>query len=264
MLRNYKLLLLIPAMLFLLSVGMILTNGINRDIDLTGGVAVTLKSGKSAQQIAQLFSSHGFEVKEVKEIKPGIYQVVLKGENTENLERVNAEVMEIRKFSPVLASGVQAQMIGALIIAFALMSVVVFLIFRSPLPSFYVLFAVAADMVEALAFSQALGIALSIPVISALLLLIGYSADTDILLTTRVLKGREGEVRERIFGACKTGLTMSLTTLGAILPVIFISSSKTLVTIGTVLFLGIVCDVINTWFGNAVMLRWWVEKNGKG
>ena len=93
---------------------------------------------------------------------------------------------------------------------------------------------------------------------------LGYSADTDILLTTRVLKGREGEVRERIFGACKTGLTMSLTTLGAILPVIFISSSKTLVTIGTVLFLGIVCDIINTWLGNAVMLRWWVEKNGKG
>ena len=52
--------------------------------------------------------------------------------------------------------------------------------------------------------------------IVAFLMLIGYSVDTDILLTNRVLKRFEGTVNEKIFGAFKTGITMTLTSLLAI------------------------------------------------
>ena len=47
----------------------------------------------------------------------------------------------------------------------------------------------------------------------AFLMLIGYSVDTDILLTTRALKKQEGTINERIYGAFKTGIFMNVTAL---------------------------------------------------
>jgi preprotein translocase subunit SecF len=115
---------------------------------------------------------------------------------------------------------------------------------------------------ETLVFSQFLGVPLSLASIAGILLLIGYSVDTDILLTSRVLRG-EGELKARINSALKTGLTMSLTTLSAIAIVLLISSSAILTQIALILFIGLCCDLVNTWLGNAIMLRWWVEHKWK-
>ena len=91
-------------------------------------------------------------------------------------------------------------------------------------------------------------------------MLIGYSVDTDILLSTRVLKRKEGTIYDRVISALKTGLTMNLTTLSALLVALYFSNSPVLSQIMTILLIGLVIDIMNTWIQNAGILRWYMEK----
>ena len=111
-----------------------------------------------------------------------------------------------------------------------------------------------------------LGIPLEPATLAALLMLIGYSVDTDILLTARTLKQKISGVNESIDDAMVTGLTMTFATL--IVMVIMIVISKmftqidTLYNIAVVLFFGLVTDIPATWFTNAGIIKWYLESPG--
>ena len=129
------------------------------------------------------------------------------------------------------------------------MSVTVFIVFRKIVPSLAVICSAFVDIVVAVGGMSLFGIPLSMASVGALLMLIGYSVDTDILLTTRVLKDREGTVNERAAGAFKTGITMTGAAIGAmvalyVVTVLFIPSAKTLSEIAAVLILGLLADLM--------------------
>ena len=98
--------------------------------------------------------------------------------------------------------------------------------------------------------------------IAALLMLIGYSVDTDILLTTKVLKrkGEGGTVFERTVGAMGTGLTMTITALSASIIGAVLIKSDTIKQIMILITIGLLFDMFYTWFQNAGILRWYMEK----
>jgi len=110
-----------------------------------------------------------------------------------------------------------------------------------------------------------LGIQMSSAGIIAFLMLIGYSVDTDILLTTRILKRDEGSLNQRIFKAFKTGITMTLTSLLAIASALIVvkSFSVVLSQIFTILIIGLGFDILNTWITNVSILKWYVEKKNE-
>jgi len=108
---------------------------------------------------------------------------------------------------------------------------------------------------------QILGISLTLAGLAALLMLIGYSIDTDILLTTRLLK-RGGAVEDNVISAFKTGITMTGTTIGALSILLIVSSSVVITQIASILLIGLAVDIVNTWMQNSVILRWHVEKKG--
>ncbi len=87
--------------------------------------------------------------------------------------------------------------------------------------------------------------------------------DTDILLTTRVLVHREGNLVARIKRAMETGLTMSITTFTAMMVLFFVSSSKVLDDVALVIMIGMLVDIINTWIQNVGILRWYVERRAR-
>lgn len=129
------------------------------------------------------------------------------------------------------------------------------------MPSFAVIFSAFADIIMTVAVVNLLGMTVSSAGIIAFLMLIGYSVDTDILLTSRLLKKKEGSVNERILGAFKTGITMTLTSLAAVgfsLLIIY-SLSDTLRQIFTILLIGLFFDIFNTWVTNTSLLKWYVE-----
>ena len=160
-----------------------------------------------------------------------------------------------------LSSSFYQQLRIAIIVAFIGMGIVVFLIFRTPIPSLAVIAAAFADIIMTVAVLDIAEIKLSVAGIVALLMLIGYSVDTDILLTSRVLKGRES-INQRISGAFKTGMTMTLTVLVAVtISLIFTyNSSETLRQMFTIILIGLGFDIFNTWVTNASILKWYAER----
>ena len=99
--------------------------------------------------------------------------------------------------------------------------------------------------------------------IAAFLMLIGYSVDTDMLLITRVMKRREGSVFQRIVGAFKTGMTMTLTTLGAVIVSLIFVESETIRQILTIILIGLTVDMVTTWIQNVGIIRLYLERKEK-
>jgi preprotein translocase subunit SecF len=101
-------------------------------------------------------------------------------------------------------------------------------------------------------------------------MLIGYSVDSHILLTTNLLR-KKGDLNEKVRTAMKTGLTMTCTTLVAVFAMFFVSSTIHLFSsrfapipmlrdISLVLLFGLTMDLMNTWLLNAGILRWYLER----
>ncbi|WP_342306118.1 protein translocase subunit SecF [Methanolobus sp. ZRKC5] len=180
--------------------------------------------------------------------------------------------VEINQIGPVYGEALQKQAVKAVIISFIGMAIVVFLIFRTFIPSLAVVLSALSDIFIAAAFMNIVGIELSLGTVAALLMLIGYSVDSDILLTTRVLK-RRGTPQENISNAMHTGVTMTTTTLAALVVMYLVSTYSYLLSsslsqitllsdISIVLIFGLAADMMNTWMLNTSILRWHVTGVG--
>jgi len=94
------------------------------------------------------------------------------------------------------------------------------------------------DIVFAIALTDLFNIKVETAGIAAFLMLIGYSVDTDILLTARVLRGKEGTVLDKILGSMKTGLTMTFAAIAATSIAYFFTPSEVLKQIMIILLFG--------------------------
>ena len=272
--RTWKIWVFVPIVLFLVSVlvlvNNVMTTGsfIERDVELTGGNLITVELTQSVD----LF--------ELQAALPYAKISVTQGVTTEILVETSSDydpegVMDdlrafgvkgessVKTVGPVLGEIFWSQTQLAIIAAFVLMAIVVFVLFRSIAPSGIVIFSAAADIISTMAIISLLDIKLSLYVLAALLMIIGYSIDTDILLTSELLKARGKEISERIKTAMKTGLTMSFTTIAALIALYTLSGTFVLKQIAFVLLIGIIIDIFVTWMGNTNILRIWLLRKEK-
>ena len=65
-----------------------------------------------------------------------------------------------------------------------------------------------------------------------------------------------------MFGAFKTGITMTFSSIAAVGVALFftLSFSAVLSQIFTILLIGLGFDLLNTWITNASLLKWYLEK----
>ncbi len=275
--RKYKLLIPIPIILLIFSAA-VLVNGYAqtgewflRSVELKGGTLITINNPGdiSAASLETSLSKFGaVYVRELRGLSGNAVSIEMGSEIDQNAVLaelrnlgVSTQDSSIQEVGPALSSTFWIQSQFAIITAFVLMSIAVFLIFRTFVPSFAVILAAASDIIATIAFMQLLGIQLSFASLAAILTLIGYSVDTDVLLTTRVLKGF-GSLRERINAAMKTGLLMSFTAIGALAAILVFSLSAVLSQIAIVLLIGLIIDIANTWIQNASILAWHAERKG--
>jgi len=170
----------------------------------------------------------------------------------------------VSSIDPTFGKSNQSLAVVALIISFIGMSIVVFVSFRTFVPSCAVVLSAFADMAMTAAAMSVLGLSLTLGTTAALLMLIGYSVDSDILLTTRVLK-RQGKLNDKLMGAFHTGIIMTSTTFAAATAMFIVSwfgQVEILWEISAVLLIGLVADVLNTWLTNVGILKWYVLKGG--
>ncbi len=148
------------------------------------------------------------------------------------------------------------------IIPIILLIIMIIIYIRDSIPAFGIILCAFSDLIFSLAIFNLFGHRLSVASVAAFLMLIGYSIDTDILLSVRVLKRKEGTVYHRVVNALKTGMTMSICALIAVLSAYFLTNSTVIKEIMFVLIWGLIGDIIFTWIQNAGILRWHLEKKG--
>lgn len=182
----------------------------------------------------------------------------------EAITAVPKEEMSIETFGSRLSEDFFKQLLIGLLIAFLFMGSVVFLYFKDLIPSGAVMLAAFSDIIITLAIVNILGMKISTAGIAAFLMLIGYSVDTDILLTIRVLKQKEdGTLNERIYGAMKTGALMTITAIVAVATVLVFTNSEVLFQIMAILCIGLCVDLMTTWVQNVGVLRWYYATKEK-
>jgi preprotein translocase subunit SecF len=266
----------IPAVLFGIALvivgitfaltGMPVTPG----IDFAGGTAVTIHTDDTKEEIVAFYA--GYDLKSIDEgIGSGGYYLKFGPMSNEDMMKFNNYTLSkypeasIDQIGANFGATLQSQAMWAILFAFIGMAVVVFLAFRKIVPAITVVSAGIADITITAAVMNLVGIELSLATTAALLMLIGYSVDSNILLTTKVLK-RQGKLEEKMEGAFRTGIIMTTTTLAAIVAmflVAFIGQVPTLYSIAAVLIIGLISDIIFTWGFNAGVLRMYLSGSEK-
>ncbi len=281
--KNYKFLLIIPIILLTLSLGYLgyfyKENGdfIRKDVSLTGGTTITIfpKQEIDILELKSLLSEklQDFNIREISNIRSGKQEAIVieSSMDSSELRQVLEQILEYEltdenSSTEFTGSGLSQsfyrQLQIAILISFILMAIVVFIIFRTLAPSLAVVLSAFADIMMTLAMVNLLGIRVSSAGIIAFLMLIGYSVDTDIMLTTRLLKRRDSGISKRLLNAFKTGITMTITSIIAISVALILtqSFSEVLKQIFTILLIGLSFDILNTWITNASILKWYLEK----
>lgn len=252
---------------------------IAKGVSLKGGITITIPVDNEIdtislqEKLAKDFKKTEIGVRTVTEAGR-TKAIIIEASDIEPAELENAirqagiELIEdkytIESMGSALGTQFFKQILTALVIAFVGIGIVIFVTFKKTIPSLFIILAAASDMLCTLAVISFLGIKLSTAGVASFLMLIGYAADANILLTTRVLRRKEGTVLGRTIDAMKTGLTMTTTTLVAATVAYTFSTSDVIKQIMLILIIGIIFDMINAWIQNAGILRWYIErKNAK-
>ncbi|WP_311170676.1 protein translocase subunit SecF [Halobellus ordinarius] len=242
---------------------------VNQGIAFTGGtevqIAIDGPQQEAEQQIREAFSAEPESIRSVP--AQNVYVVTFQSDGgsvgATELERQAEDAgLDVRSISSVSASfGADTQILalGGLGVAFLGMSLLVFAMFRVFVPSIAVVISAFSDIAIPLALMNVLGIELSLGTVAALLMLIGYSVDSDILLNNHILR-RSGDFYESTYRAMRTGVTMTLTSIVAMIVMTITATLfgiQLLAAIGTVLVFGLATDLMNTYMLNLSLLRWY-------
>ena len=274
--KHTKKLLIIPLIITLIAIFFIYSeyqqNGdiINKDISLRGGISATVTTDKEIDindlqsQLASEFKDA--QVRRLSEFGSDeqIGIIIEVPETDENLfkssieEKLGIQLTEDNYSLEVVGSSLGEsfynQMLRAIIFTFALMAIVIVITYRAFIPSFFLIMLCALNIFVTIGILDLFNVRISTAGIGALLLLIGYSIDAEIVLTNKVLKRKDGSIIERFLNSFSTTLLMSLASLTAVIVGLIFSTSPVLEEIFTVMAIGLVVDMIFTNFMSAPLV----------
>ncbi len=249
---------------------------VNLGVEFTGGTIVTVPVVESEGEIAAKLA--GYPVLDIRDV--GHRYMIQLGPMDDAIYKqlsamIDAEYQdpEIKYMGPVYSTRLQEQAKTYIPLSFLFMAVVVFLIFRTPFVALMVILAAFSDIMITAAAMNIAGVELSLATVAALLMLIGYSVDSNILLNNRVLK-RKGRTEDKVLGAFRTGIAMTSTTFCAIFALFLVSTFSYLVSssftqinilfdISVVLLFGLIASLMNCWVMNSNALRWYLARPKK-
>jgi preprotein translocase subunit SecF len=283
--NHYKKLVVITQIMLFLSLFQIIFqvavtgDFINKGISFKGGITVTINDKQRIDQeslktaLASTFPKNEINIRTLTQtgvVSGMIIEADFDIQDSASLDQT-IKILEqfygkdikdysVENISPSLSAGFFRQVAIALVIAFIFMGIVVVITFRSLAPSFMVILCSFSDIVETIAVVNLTGMKLGTASIAAFLMLIGYSVDTDILLTTKVLKQKGGLVIDRIWRAIKTGITMNMTIILAVIVAIIFTNSESVRQIMIITLIGTIIDFFNTWIQNVALLRWYLDR----
>ncbi len=274
--KFHKPLLIIPTLLLILAIMQIsfqissTGDFVKKGVSLKGGVEFELKEDIDIVELEtylkQEFQTADFSIRElITQDESSISITATDLEFSELIDSIKEKYGDVSHTEPTITSASLGdsffrQTVKALIFAFLFIALVVFAYFRALVPSGFIVFTLFSDIIVTLSIVNLLGLTISTAGIVAFLMLIGYSVDTDILLTSRLLKRKNEDLYSRLVSAMKTGIMMVVTTLSAIIIALLLTNSPFIQEVMTIIFIGLIVDLIFTWFQNAPILLYYLER----
>lgn len=274
-----RLMIAIPLILAALYAGAILIRDIPLSQDFQAGTLISVQGLDNApdasaveQEIEEILATNAsVKVTEDTSHTTGQFGVEIEvgrdiDEDEENQVRelfsaefVGAEV-EISDKGSVLTSLHEEQAWKAVVGAFIAMAVVLFIVFRHSVAVSIMVLCVALDALGAFGGMAIFQVPLSFGSIAGILMIIGYSVDTDILLSNHMLKRFGGNARSRAADAMKTGLMTAGTTIIVLVVINLLTTAPLLYELSAALIFGVLADLVNTWFLNVGVLSRHIER----
>ena len=264
-------LIVVPLVVLLLALAIIggfyALNGtpVRQGLAFTGGTELQIQTGDSAAQIESTFGSAGFDVESVQPIRSQENSFIITFQSTDTdaiqgtAQDASYDVQSIQGRSASFGGQSQRQALIGMTVAFGGMALLVFALFRTFVPSLAVVASAFSDIVIPIAIMNLVGMELTLGTVAALLMLIGYSVDSDLLLNNHVLR-RSGGFYESTYRAMRTGVTMTLTSIAAMTVMAitaFLLGIPLLPAVGAVLVFGLCADLMNTYMLNVTLLRYY-------
>ncbi|QPV64487.1 protein translocase subunit SecF [Halosimplex litoreum] len=230
-------------------------------IEFTGGTEIQVATDASQSEVR---GSLDFEIDSVQPIA-GSNEFIVTTQATDSdaissaARSAGYEVVSVQSRSASFGADAQRLALIGIGVAFVGMSLLIFALFRTFVPSIAVVASAFSDIIIPLALMNVFGIKLSLGSVAALLMLIGYSVDSDILLNNHILR-RRGGFYESTYRAMRTGVTMTVTSIAAMIVMWIVSSLfqiPLLPDLAIVLVFGLVADLMNTYMLNLSLLRWY-------
>jgi preprotein translocase subunit SecF len=246
---------------------------IEKGVELKGGDLITISfDGASSSEISEMADvlrrDYGVSAYPVSSIVGVRLSIEAPQGASEEIVRVVEAALpvsdyEVSQIDPKLSSSILSEITRGIIFAFVAMAIIIFLLFRSVVPSFAVVLAAFSDIVGAVFLMNLIGIELTLATFIGLLMILGYSVDTNILLTNRTLR-EKGHFKEQYKSALRTGLTMTATSVVALLSIMLVAGYGSVFgQLVAVLLLGLLLDLPNTWIQNAIILEYFKDKYHK-
>jgi len=274
--RHYAALLFITVMMTILAFVQIghqyYTTGdfIHRGVSLKGGVIITVPDavvdrGVLESELRSVFPMSDLQVRTIQATKgisieaADVDAQVLVDKISAHLGGLKKDQFSVEVIGSSLGKSFFKELFMSIGFAYLLMGLVVLAFYRTIVPSAAVIICAFCDMVCTVAVYNLTGRTLSSAGIAALLMLIGYSVDTDMLLTSRVLRRKEGTVMDRVYSAFNTGMTQTMAAIAAVTVALIFTHSDVIKEVMIVLLIGLFIDFPMTWIQNAAMIRKYME-----
>jgi len=253
------------ALLIILGAYLLTGSPVTLGLDFTGGTEMRLAAADmSGGEIETAFEDAGIEIASVRSVGAGdSYLLTTQETDTQALEavtdQIEVDVESIEARSAAFGSDTQQEALFGVVLAFVGMSVLVGLMFRTLVPSIAVVASAFSDIVIPIALMNVFSIELTLGAVAALLMIIGYSVDSDILLNNHILR-RRGSFYESAYRAMRTGVSMTLTSIAAMVTMFLVAwylGIPLLDDIALILVFGLTADLMNTYLLNMSLLRWY-------
>lgn len=280
--NNYKKYMIIPLITLIFFSGVIIYNKavygeyFFKDISLKGGTSITLYT-TTIPGIEEWLTNNWPEA-ELVMIKDSIgnfkgYDFRTAEELTisdakEKLSNLTDKVITENDFS----MGYQSASIASsffnefgiiILISFTLMGLVALYYFKSPINALTTAFATLTNIIVVVGMMNLLKEPLSVPGIGAILMLLGLSTDTDILLASNLVNKSVKESVEKLRRIFMTELTISIAAITNALVIYLLTGIDVIRSIALILLIGTIADLMSTIFfssGLMIMYNEWRQK----
>lgn len=280
-LEDYKKFMIIPLLMLLFFSGVILYTKFTagefffKDISLKGGTSInfypdaripgvdewiknTWGSDSQVVVISDTFGSFkGYDFRTSRELNISEVKTQLSLLTGRNITESDFS-MGIQ--SATIASSFYNEFLVIILISFTLMGLVAIYYFKSPITAFTTAFCTLTNIIVVIGVLDLLGASLSVAGIGAILMLLGLSTDTDILLASTILNKDRNEMLTKLKRIFYTEVTICFAAITNAFVIFTFSNIEVIRSISLILLIGTTADLFSTLFLSAGLMRIYTEK----